>query len=32
LKVYKTTEKFISYFGIPNMDLLKRNLVTTGKE
>lgn len=32
LKVYKTTEKFASYFGIPNMDLLKRNLVTTGKE
>jgi segregation and condensation protein B len=32
LKVYKTTEKFISYFGIPNIDLLKRNLVTTGKE
>ena len=32
LKVYKTTEKFISYFGIPNMDLLKRNLVTTAKE
>ena len=32
LKVYKTTEKFISYFGIPNIDLLKRNLVSTVKE
>jgi segregation and condensation protein B len=32
LKVYKTTEKFMSYFGIPNIDLLKRNLITTGKE
>jgi segregation and condensation protein B len=31
LKVYKTTEKFTSYFGIPNLDLLKRNLVVTGK-
>src|SRR5918996_48465 len=31
LKVYKTTEKFMSYFGIPNIDLLKRNLITTGK-
>lgn len=26
LKVYKTTEKFMSYFGIPNLDLLKRDL------
>jgi segregation and condensation protein B len=32
LKVYKTTEKFMSYFGIPNIDLLKRNLITTAKE
>ena len=32
LKIYKTTEKFISYFGIPNIDLLKRNLITTSKE
>ena len=32
LKVYKTTEKFMSYFGIPNIDLLKRNLITTGNE
>lgn len=32
LKVYKTTEKFMSYFGIPNIDLLKRNLIATGKE
>lgn len=31
LKVYKTTEKFMSYFGIPNIDLLKRNLIATGK-
>lgn len=31
LKVYKTTEKFMSYFGIPNIDLLKRNLVKTSK-
>src|SRR5688500_18592747 len=31
LKVYKTTEKFIIYFGIPNLDMLKRNLVSTGK-
>jgi segregation and condensation protein B len=32
LKVYKTTEKFMSYFGIPNIDLLKRNLIIIGKE
>ena len=32
LKVYKTTEKFISYFGIPNLDLLKRNLVSSSKQ
>lgn len=25
LKVYKTTEKFMNYFGIPNLDLLKNN-------
>ena len=31
IKVYKTTEKFVSYFGIPSLDLLKRNLVTSGK-
>jgi segregation and condensation protein B len=31
LKVYKTTEKFMSYFGIPDIDLLKRNLVKTSK-
>ena len=31
LKIYKTTEKFASYFGIPNLDLLKRNLVKAGK-
>jgi segregation and condensation protein B len=31
IKVYKTTEKFVSYFGIPSIDLLKRNLVTSGK-
>jgi segregation and condensation protein B len=31
LKVYKTTEKFISYFGIPNLDMLKRNLSSAGK-
>jgi segregation and condensation protein B len=31
IKVYNTTEKFVSYFGIPSMDLLKRNLVTSGK-
>jgi len=31
VKVYKTTEKFVSYFGIPNIDLLKRNMVASGK-
>lgn len=30
LKVYKTTEKFMSYFGIPNLDLLKRNFDKDG--
>jgi segregation and condensation protein B len=31
VKVYKTTDKFASYFGIPDLNLLKRHLVTTGK-
>jgi segregation and condensation protein B len=31
LKVYKTTEKFVSYFGIPDLNLLKKHLVTAGK-
>ena len=31
LKVYKTTEKFVSYFGIPDLNLLKKHLVTIGK-
>jgi segregation and condensation protein B len=26
LKVYKTTEKFRSYFGIPNLDLMKKEI------
>lgn len=30
VKIYRTTEKFMSYFGIPNLDLLKRNLGGTG--
>ncbi|HZD35523.1 MAG TPA: SMC-Scp complex subunit ScpB [Nitrososphaeraceae archaeon] len=29
VKLYRTTEKFMSYFGIPNLDLLKRNLGST---
>ena len=32
LQVYKTSEKFISYFGIPNLDLLQRNLVSSSKQ
>ncbi|HET6730069.1 MAG TPA: SMC-Scp complex subunit ScpB [Nitrososphaeraceae archaeon] len=30
-KLYKTSEKFRSYFGIPNLDLMKRRLISSGK-
>lgn len=29
VKLYRTTEKFMRYFGIPNLDLLKTNLDST---